>query len=104
MRIGAVKILLSNCITGIYLRWWFNGWHYWLFQNGYEIQMKTESMGTQVTRMFSVISKIERPTRIKTEYAYQVTVEGITAENIGGFTGLLTAEKVMQYEGELYRG
>lgn len=60
--------------------------------------MKTESMDTQVTRMFSVISKIERPTRLKTEYSYQITLEGIKAEDMPGFTGLLLAEKVEQWE------
>jgi hypothetical protein len=101
MRVGAIKVIVSNCITGIYLRWWFNGWHYFNFTNGYEIVMNTEAMDTQVTKMFSVISKIERPTRLKTEYSYQIILEGITAPNIGGFTGLLMAEKVEMYEGSL---
>ena len=65
--------------------------------------MKTESMGTQTTRFFSVISKIERPTRIKSEYAYKVSIEGIHAMNVGGFLGLLMAEKVSQYEGGIWR-
>ena len=99
MKVGAINILISNCTIGIYLRWWFNGWHYFNFQNGYEITMRSESMDTQVTRMFSVISKIERPTKLKAEYSYKVTLSGITSENIPGFTGLLMAEKVEQYEG-----
>ena len=103
IKIGAIKVLVSECIPGIYLRWYWNGWHYFNFQNGYDIQMKTESMGTQVTRMFSVISKIERPTRLKAEYSYQVTLEGIPSYNIAGFTGLLMAEKVEQYEGGIWR-
>jgi hypothetical protein len=103
MMIGAIKVLVSNCITGVYLRWWFNGWHYFNFTNGYEIKMKTESMGTQVTQMFSVISKIERPTKLKAEYSYQVTIEGITPPNIGGFNGLLMAEQVMMLEGGVWR-
>lgn len=103
LRIGAIKILISNCTIGIYLRWWFNGWHYFNFQNGYEITQTSESLGTQVSRMFSVISKIERPTRHKIDYAYQITLEGITPGNIGGFTGLLMAERVEQYEGGIWR-
>jgi len=103
MKIGAIKILISDCTTGIYLRWWWNGWHYFNFTNGYEIAQKSESLGTQVSRMFSVISKIERPTKLKIDYSYQVTIEGITQGNIGGFTGLLMAEKVMQYEGGIWR-
>jgi hypothetical protein len=92
-------ILINRCDEGIYLRWWFNGWHYFLFSNGYEITMRTESMDTQVTNMFSLISKIEHPTKQKADYSYQITLEGITAGNVPGFTGLLLAEKVEQYEG-----
>ena len=99
MKVGPVTILISECTEGIYLRWWFNGWHYFNFQNGYEIVMQSESLDTQVTRMFSRVSKVERPTKLDAEYSYQVTLSGITAANIGGFTGLLMAEKVEQYEG-----
>ncbi len=98
MKIGSITIPISHCIAGIYLRWWWSGWHYWNFTNGYEITMTSESIDTHVTRMFSVISKIERATKLKAEYSYQITLEGITAENIPGFTGLLLAEKVEQYE------
>jgi hypothetical protein len=103
LRIGAIKVNVSNCITGIYLRWWFNGWHYFNFINEYEIIQKSESLGTQVTRLFSRISKIERPTRHKIEYSYKIILEGITAGNIGGFTGLVMAERVEQYEGDIWR-
>jgi len=98
MKIGAVTVLISHCTVGVYLRWWFNGWHYFNFTNGYEITMQTESMDTQVTNMFSVISKIEHPTKLKAEYAYRISLDGITAANIPGFTGLLLAEKVEQYQ------
>jgi hypothetical protein len=83
---------------GIYLRWWFNGFHYWYFPNGYEISMVTESMDTQVTNMFSRISKIERATRYKVNYSYNIVLEGITEGNIHAFEGLLLAEKVEQFE------
>jgi len=92
------KILISRCTDGIYLRWWFNGWHYFNFTNGYEIEMNTAEMDYQVLNFFSVISKIERATRITSEYSYKVTLHGITPENIAGFTGLLLAEYVEQYE------
>jgi hypothetical protein len=98
MKIGTVSVLISHCTVGVYLRWWFNGWHYFNFTNGYEITMQSESMDTQVTKMFSVISKIEHPTKLKADYAYRIILEGITAANIAGFTGLLLAEKVEQYE------
>lgn len=103
MRIGTATILISRCTPGVYLRWWFNGWHYFNFQNGYEVTMKTESLDMQVTRMFSVVSKVERPTRIKSEYSYNIILEGISAANIPGFMGLLMAEKVEQYEGGIWR-
>lgn len=101
--ISSITIPISRCITGIYLRWWFNGYHYFNFTNGYEITMSTESMGTQVTKMFSRISKVERPTKLKAEYSYQIILEGITAGNIPGFEGLLLAEKVEQYESGVWR-
>src|ERR1035437_78049 len=101
--ISSITIPISRCTTGIYLRWWYNGFHYFNFTNGYEITMQTESMGTQVVRLFSRISKIERPTKLKAEYSYQVTLEGITAGNIPGFEGLLLAEKVEQYESGVWR-
>lgn len=97
------KILVSRCTEGIYLRWWFNGWHHFNFTNGYEIDMRTASQDVQVSQFFSVISKIERDTRIVSDYTYAVTLHGITAENISGFTGLLLAERVEQYEGGLWR-
>jgi len=28
------RIKFSNECNGIYLRWWYNGWHYWLFESG----------------------------------------------------------------------
>lgn len=103
MRVGPVKILISQCVEGVYLRWWYNGWHYYNFTNGYDLSMRTQSMGTQVTNFFSVISKIERPTKLKAEFAYNITVEGIRPADIGGFLGLLMAEKVEQYEEGYWR-
>jgi len=103
MKIGEITLTVSNCTTGIYLRWWFNGWHYFLFTNGYEVDMATEEMDNQITRLFSRISKVEHPTKIKAEYSYQITLEGITSGNIQGFIGLLLAEQVEQYEDGVWR-
>lgn len=97
--ITQIRIPIVHCTEGIYLRWYYNGFHYYNFRNGYEVVMKTESMDTQILRVFSVISKIERPTKLKSEYSYRVEIEGIPATMIDGFTGLLMAEKVEQYEG-----
>jgi hypothetical protein len=101
--ISTKRINISHCAVGVYLRWWFNGWHYFNFTNGYEISMRTESMDTQVTQMFSVISKIEHPTKLKTEYSYRINVDGIRPQDVAGFTGLLLAEKVEQYEDSVWR-
>ena len=65
---------------------------------GNEITQKSESMDIQVIQMFSRISKIERATRYKVDYSYQIVLEGIRPEDIQGFEGLLLAEKVEQYE------
>jgi hypothetical protein len=65
--------------------------------------MQTASQDVQVSQFFSVISKIERDTRIVADYGYAITLHGITAENISGFTGLLLAERVEQYEGGVWR-
>jgi len=103
MNICLKKIDVSRCAVGVYLRWWFNGWHYYNFTNDYSIAMKTTNMGIQVMNYFSVISKIERSTRIKSEYSYRIQTEGIHAEDVPGFTGLLLAEQVEQYESGLWR-
>ena len=103
MQIGEIRIPIVNCDEGVYLRWWFNGWHYFLFQNHYEAFMETESMGTQVTQFFSLISKIEKPTRIKSIYSSKITLENIPVYNVAGFTGMLLAERVEQYEDSVWR-
>lgn len=111
MKIGEVNITypnyfrvnISRCTLGVYLRWWYNGWHYYNFTNGYDISMNTESMDAQITQMFSVISHIEYPTKIKTDYSYKITIDGVQPQNIKGFTGLLMAEKVEQYEDLIWR-
>jgi hypothetical protein len=87
----------------MYLRWWFNGWHYFNFSNRYEISMKTDTEDIQTIQFFSVISRIERATKINTEYSYQVRLEGIAPGMIDGFKGLLLAELVEQYESEVWR-
>jgi len=100
--ISELKILISRCTAQVYLRWYFNGWHYFNFTNGYDISMQSENMDVMTTRLFSRISKTERPTRLKAEYSYQIILEGIAPENIEGFNGLLLAEKVEQYEGGIW--
>jgi hypothetical protein len=97
--ISQIRIPIVRCTNGIYLRWWFNGWHYFAFTNNYEVVMKTTQLDVQVTQVFSVISKIERATKVQTEYAYSVVVTGVNSANIEGFNGLLLAELVEEYSG-----
>lgn len=101
--IGKIKIRINYCVKGIYIRWWFNGWHYFNFQNKYDVSATSEHSGVQVTNYFSIISKIERPTRIKNKFDYSVSIEGLKVDDLPGFTGMLLAEQVEQYEGSAWR-
>ena len=65
--------------------------------------MQTDEKDVMTSQFFSVISKIERSTRIGADYSYKVTLHGITAGNIDGFKGLLMAEMVEQYEEGTWR-
>lgn len=99
MQIGEIHIPINYCSdVGIYLRWYYNGWHYWLFTKDYQITLQTEHNDIQSKQIFSRISRIELPTGLKAKYSYRVIMEGITSINIPGFSGLLLAEKVEQYE------
>jgi hypothetical protein len=93
------RIRIDRCTTGVYLRWWYNGWHYYCFTNQYEVQMRTTAVDIMVTQVFSAVSKIERPTKLKTDFVYQITISNIPPQQIEGFAGLLMAEQVQQYEG-----
>lgn len=101
--INLLSILISRCATGIYLRWYYNGFHYFNFTNGYEINLQTSHDDKQVSNYFSRISQSEHPTKINAEFTYQITLEGISEGNIPGFIGLLLAEKVEQYESGVWR-
>lgn len=96
-------IRIESLNTGIYLRWYFNGWHYYCFTNDSETEMITESVGKMTKQLFSRISKIEVDTKINTTYKYKVNVTGITPGNIEGFNGLVLAERVDQYESGTWR-
>ena len=50
-----VNIPIKQSCKGYYLRWWYNGWHYWFFLPG-EINMITEgeeyrTIGTRMVTM-----------------------------------------------------
>lgn len=107
--IKEITIPIQRCTNGVYLRWYYNGWHHYCFTNDYETVMQTESSGIQVLQVFSRISKTEIDTKISSKYTYQITITGISPEDIEGFNGLLLAEKVEQletlwYEVEITRG
>ncbi len=90
--------IIRGQLNGIYLRWYYNGWHYYYFQNKREVMMSTNSLDTQITQVFSVISRIERATKITASYSYAVALENISEGDLDGFAGLLIAEKVEQYD------
>ena len=51
------RINIKNSCKGYYLRWWYNGWHYWFFLPG-TIAFNTEgekyvTLGTQSIRVGS---------------------------------------------------
>lgn len=92
-----IQIDRPTC-DGIYLRWWFNGWHYFHFINSLEYEMKTNVVDTMTTRVFSSISRVQRPTKIESEYAYNVQLDGIAIGEIDGFANILIAERVEQFD------
>ena len=52
-----VRILIKSPCNGYYLRWWYNGWHYWFFLPG-TLTFETEgekyvTLGTQKVAMGS---------------------------------------------------
>jgi len=52
-----VRILIKKPCNGYYLRWWYNGWHYWFFLPG-TLTFNTEgekyvTLGTQKVAMGS---------------------------------------------------
>ena len=97
--INTIRIPIVHCTAGVYLRWWFNGWHYFCFTNGYEVQMRVSEVDKMTTQLFSVISRIVRPTKLTAEYAYSITVASFTPDALDAFAGLLLAERVEQYDG-----
>lgn len=97
-----IRINRGQC-DGIYLRWWFNGWHYYNFTNTLEINMLTNIGDIMTTNVFSRISRIERPVKTETEYSYIVALEGVTVDAIDGFANILIAERVEQYEDGAWR-
>lgn len=52
-----VRVLIKKPCSGYYLRWWYNGWHYWFFLSG-EMTISTEgekyrTLGTKKISMSS---------------------------------------------------
>lgn len=61
--------------------------------------MQASAVDVMITNMFSAISKVQVATKVDTDYAYVISVHGVTTEQMDGLVGVLTAEKVEQYEG-----
>jgi uncharacterized protein (TIGR02145 family) len=55
--IEQVRIPIRNCTKGYYLRWYYNGWHYWQFYNGtIEVLTKGEKYRTTAVRQVALSS------------------------------------------------
>ena len=90
--------IVHNPCSGVYLRWWINGWHYYHFTNTLEVAMESSVDDIMTTKVFSIISRIERATKIRTKYSYTVQLDGIGVNEIDGFANILIAERVEQYD------
>jgi uncharacterized protein (TIGR02145 family) len=74
MKIGYLntiqRIPIKNACTGYYLRWWYNGWHYWFFFPG-QVRTRSEgekyfTLGTQILLMGSGQVTYEQSVAIRT--------------------------------------
>ena len=79
-----VNILIGKPCKGYYLRWWYNGWHYWFFLPG-ETTITTEgedyrTIGTRSIRMGTgqvILTQIQAiRTILNTREVYLLTADG----------------------------
>jgi hypothetical protein len=87
----------TSTYKGVYLRWWYNGWHYWYFGGEHEVDMQSKAADLFTQQAYSVISRVESATKVTSKYTYRVAVEGVSEANIDGFLGLFMAEQVEQW-------
>jgi uncharacterized protein (TIGR02145 family) len=88
--------------SGAYIRYYFNGWHHFMFSNRYEISDEQETMGVQVTELFSKISRIEEPTSKEVRKYIQVGTQGMLADEYEGIKHILLSDRVQMYIGGLW--
>ena len=87
----------DNRYKGVYLRWWYNGWHYWYFGGEHEVEMQSAAMDLFTRQAYRIISRVKAATKVNSKYSYRVAVEGVSDANIDGFLGLFIAEQVEQW-------
>jgi hypothetical protein len=96
--------------TGAYIRFYYNGWHHFMFPDRYEISDVQETMGVQITELFSQISRIEEPTSKEVRKYIQLGTQGMLSSEYEGIKHILLSDKVemlinsLWYEIEIDRG
>jgi len=94
--IAPIRINISNC-EGVTLRWYFNGWHTYTFSKKFKLNDEVQTIDTQVTEQFSMISRVEVPTSKKVKYFIEYGEEGMTSVIFEGVKGLMLAETAQIY-------
>ena len=81
---------------GLYVRWYHNGWHYWMFSVKYELSEVNERKGIR-GEFYSAIDRREYPTKIETKEYITVGDQSIPAKDYFGVKGIFQSEKVEAY-------
>ena len=67
----STRVEISRRCQGIYVRWWYNGWHYWLFKDG-QVMYQTEggekyrTLGRRAMRIGSTQLNYQQVAAIRT--------------------------------------
>jgi uncharacterized protein YbdZ (MbtH family) len=89
--IKPIRIPVSQC-NGAMLRWYYNGWHHYTFNNRYQLIDTPTTYDTQVTEEFSAISRVEIPTGKSIKQSIEFGEQGMKSETFEGVKGLMLAE------------
>ncbi|HUX57061.1 MAG TPA: FISUMP domain-containing protein [Bacteroidales bacterium] len=104
-----VNVLIGKPCKGYYLRWWYNGWHYWFFLPG-ETIMVTEgeeyrTISTRTIRMSTgqvIYTQIQAiKTILHTREVYLLTVDGWANVRIEPGSMKIYDNKINGYEAEI---
>ena len=104
-----VNILMRKPCKGYYLRWWYNGWHYWFFLPG-EMTMITEgeeyrTIGTREIRMGTgqlILTQMQAiRTILNTREVYLLTSDGWKNIRIEPGSMKIYGNQIDGYEAEI---